>query len=192
MEEVIDYDGVDSGVEWYGDVKEVNEVLLDNEEGEWLNEELETFSDDEMREGLRPDGYEEDGFVSQDDNIYFKKKRKIEDRYPIVPSRGRGSGDIKPITLRLPKCVHYMDVDVTEEVDFHQFIKSCAGLIPFSNSLILSKSSRRTPPASITSWVRKLLKKKRKRSDDDDTCMLKSRNLALKNNPNKKKKKSKK
>eukprot|EP00495_Collosphaeridae_sp_1-RS-2012_P009044 TRINITY_DN90_c0_g1_i1.p1 TRINITY_DN90_c0_g1~~TRINITY_DN90_c0_g1_i1.p1 ORF type:complete len:72 (+),score=18.19 TRINITY_DN90_c0_g1_i1:393-608(+) len=56
---------------------------MDDEEGEWLHEELETFSDDEMQEGIRPDGYEDDGFLCEDVNIYFKKTRKKEERYPL-------------------------------------------------------------------------------------------------------------
>eukprot|EP00495_Collosphaeridae_sp_1-RS-2012_P009045 TRINITY_DN90_c0_g1_i2.p1 TRINITY_DN90_c0_g1~~TRINITY_DN90_c0_g1_i2.p1 ORF type:complete len:202 (+),score=40.65 TRINITY_DN90_c0_g1_i2:166-771(+) len=102
-EEDIDYDAADSGIEWYGDVEE-KDLLMDDEEGEWLHEELETFSDDEMQEGIRPDGYEDDGFLCEDVNIYFKKTRKKEERYPIKPSRGRGSEDVKPIILKLPQC----------------------------------------------------------------------------------------
>merc|ERR1712096_407081 len=101
------------------------------------------------QEGLRPDGYEDDGFLSEDKNIYFKKNRKKEERYPLQASRGRGSDDVKPIIFRLPICWPYPEQIKTEEIEFYKFIKSCAGLQPFSNSKTLSESPRRAPPPSV-------------------------------------------
>jgi len=154
-------------------------------EGEWLNEELDAFSDDEMQEGLRPDGYEDDGFLSEDTKIYFKKNRRKEERYPLQASRGRGSDDLKPIVFRLPPCEPHPEQIKPEEVEFHKFSKSCAGLQSLSNSLILSESPRRVPPQSVKNWLRKILSKKRKRSGDDNN-MLKVQKLAFENKKAKK------
>jgi len=172
-EEDIDYEEADSGVEWYDDVLEGKEMLCDNEEGEWIDEELESFSDDEMQEGLRPDGYEDDGFLSDDKNIYFQKvrRKKKEERYPIKLSRGRGGADIRPIILHLPKCEHYNENKKTD-AELHKFIKSCAGLRPCPNAEIQTDSRRRTPPPFMKNWLRKIKTKKMKR-DEGNVLMLK-------------------
>jgi len=190
-EEDIDYDAADSGIEWYGDIEE-KDMLMDDEEGEWLHEELETFSDDEMQEGLRPDGYEDDGFLCEDVNIYFTKTRKKEERYPIKPSRGRGSEEVKPIIFKLPRCKPILEQEKTEDLEFQRFIHSRAGLEARSNALILTELPRRVPPQSVKSWLRKILLGKRKRKEDNKIRMFKVRKLNSKDAKAKTKKKGKK
>jgi len=104
-----------------------------------LGEEIETFSDEEPQECCRADGYEDDGFVADDEYIYFPKTRRKEDRYPLRPSRIRADVENKPIELKLPPLRFGGGKTLSE---FHQFLNSRAGLVLRPNVDIISKHKR--------------------------------------------------
>jgi len=141
-----------------------------------LIEENECFSDDELQEGLRPDGYEEDGFVTQDKNIFILKRPRKEERYPLKATRRRCDMDSEPIIFSLPACVHFSKN--LQESEFNRFVKSRAGLVPRLNTSITSEEPRQVNPPNVKKWLRKFLAKKRKRMDPKNVFMIKSRGEA--------------
>ena len=99
----INYDGDDSGVEWYDDIDDLEHMDDDDE-------------DDEEGINLREDGFENDKFLIDDDDEEaigdreamknLKKHQKLQDElkgeYPIQHNRERGDEFDEPFVVRLP------------------------------------------------------------------------------------------
>lgn len=106
---VVSYESDDSGVEWYGDIDDLENA-----------DDLDDFDDDEAelaKAGLmRADGFEDDHFIidSDDEEAMGDKdamrdmaknkalRSRLKDEYPVRPQRTRGDMVDRPITVRLP------------------------------------------------------------------------------------------
>jgi len=171
-EKEVDYDGEDSGVEWYGDVdgtggpeesRETTLAMDTDGEGEDIREsEEEEFSDDDPHDGLRADGYEDDGFLDDAGDVFFPKTRKKEDRFPIRPNRTRGDKDPSPITLLLPPCMPSNHLDKKADLHpFHKFLQSRGELIARRDAEVVCHDDKIEFPTSVNSWRTNLIKKRK-------------------------------
>merc|ERR1719461_1524596 len=172
-EQPTDYDGEDSGVEWDGDVeteekgdvgRETSLAMDTDGEGEDLGEsDEEEFSDEDPHEGLRADGYEDDGFLDDDGDIFFPKLRKKEDRYPIRPDRTRGDKNPKPITLLLPPCLPSNHLDKKANLHpFHKFLLTRGELIVLGKEqTVVCHDDKLVLPQNLVNWRNSLIKKRK-------------------------------
>lgn len=171
-ESQIDYDGEDSGVEWYGDVegktgpeesRETTLAMDTDGEGEDIREsDGEEFSDDDPHDGLRADGYEDDGFLDDAGDVFFPKTRKKEDRFPIRPDRTRGDKKPQPITLLLPPCMPSNHLDKKADLHpFHKFLQSRGEVVARRDSQIACHDDKIDFPGAVNNWRTNLVKKRK-------------------------------
>eukprot|EP00484_Ammonia_sp_Unknown_P006891 CAMPEP_0197074550 /NCGR_PEP_ID=MMETSP1384-20130603/211158_1 /TAXON_ID=29189 /ORGANISM="Ammonia sp." /LENGTH=1272 /DNA_ID=CAMNT_0042513391 /DNA_START=43 /DNA_END=3862 /DNA_ORIENTATION=- len=117
---VVNYDSEDSGIEWYGDIDDLEgEDIDDDDEDE--EAEMEEIEHQQQRGLLRGDGYENDKWLINSDDEddeealndrdlmqnrerYRRLHDELKDEYPIrfADQRQRGDAEDVPIVVRLP------------------------------------------------------------------------------------------